>query len=299
MDRVEDRYSRIKMIVEMDKWQRETPEGRAFAEDAARIAADVEAEMAAEEVAAEPDVPAQTAAEKKQDDLMLLGEFAKVGRLETRCRFLDEATRTRLFALHERMARPARERVADPAAVAAAEAAPATEDTGCGDDESLRIRRLAENLDETEALVGAMEALDAMMGSVERRQEEAAAVDLSAPLPPPPADRPKPLTRAQQRKAKNLEYYAKSVHTQRIETRCRFLPEATRARLLHTEARYAEMLRGDIADPAAVAAVDATPDTDTACGDSQRAVVTHAVEVIGLTEDIVEMSDAAQADESP
>jgi hypothetical protein len=298
MDRIENRYERIEMLVNMDKWKRETPEGREFAEKMARIQEEVAAETAAEEAAAEPETPAPTETEQKEAYLAMLGFHAHIVRTETRCSFLDEAMHTRFLALQERAARSLRDMIADPAAVAAVESAHDAK-TGCGDDLSQLVRGLAENIDETEAMVEMMEKIDAMVTDMKRRQEAAAATDLLVPLPPPPADRPRPLTKAQKRKAENLEHYARSLRTQRSETRCRFLPEETRVRLLRTEARYAELLRLEIGDPAAVAEVDAAAVTDTLCRESQRTDVVRAVNFIGLTEDIIKMMESTRTDESP
>ena len=297
MDRIEDRYERIELLVKIDKWKRDTPEGRAFAAKMGRIQEEVEAESAAEENVAEPETPTSTEAGQKEAYLAMLGFQVQIVRTETRCKFLDEAIRTRVLALEERTARSLRDKIADPAAVAAVESAPDVE-TGCGDDLSQMIHRVAEHVDETEAMVEVMEKMDAMMAEVKRKQEAAAATDLLVPLPPPPANRTRPLTKAQKQKANNLEHYARSLRIQRSETRCRFLPEKTRVRLLRTEARYAELLRMKIGDPAAVANVDAAPEADTLCGESQRTDVAGAVKFIGLTEDIIEMMESSRADES-
>jgi hypothetical protein len=296
MDRVEDRYDRIKMVVEMDKWKRDTPEGREFAEKAASAQAEVAEEMAAEEPAVEPETPRPDEAQQKQFHLGMLGMSAQIVRTEQRCKFLDEATRTRLFAVQERMAKIMRAKVGDPAAVAAAESAPDTM-TGCGEDLSKKIHGLAEQIDESEAMAQALEQLDAMSSKVQRSQEAAANVDLSVPLPPPPANRPKPLTKAQKQKAEDLEHYANTLRRQRVESRCKFLPEAMHERMLRAETRYAELQRLEIADPAAVAKIDAAPDADTACGQTQRAFVDLAVETLPLTEQLIQMSEAEQAAE--
>ena len=44
--------------------------------------------------------------------------------------------------------------------------------------------------------------------------------------------------------------------------------------------------------------VDAAPEADTLCGESQRTDVAGAVKFIGLTEDIIEMMESSRADES-
>ena len=299
MDRIENRYERIESLVAIDKWKRETPEGRAFAERMERIQEEVEAEMEAEVAAegsvAESEAPALTEGEQKQAFLAILGVHAQIARAEERCSFLDEATRTRMLALYERVARGLRAKIADPAAVAAVESATDT-DAGCGDDLSQQVHRLAEQIDETEAMVEAMEQIDAMVASLDRRQQAAAAADLSVPLPPPPVGRPKPLTRAQKQKAENLEHYADAVRRHRIETRCRFLSEEMHVRLLRTETRYAGLLRLEIGDPAAVDAVDAAPDADMACGESQRGEIDRAVNFLGLTESMIEMMESEHAD---
>jgi hypothetical protein len=294
MDRVEDRYERIGMLVGMDKWKRETPEGRAFAEKMSSV--QEEAQQTTEDEV-EPEISADLEADQKRTHLAMLKLNVQIIRIETRCRFLDESMRTRALMLHERYNRSLRNMIADPDAVTAVESAPDSE-TRCGDDQSGMIHRVAEQFDQIEALVELFEAIDAMTVGAKRRQEAAAAADLSVPMPPPPANRPKPLTKAQKQKAKDLDHYAHSLRTQRVETRCRFLPEETRTRLLRTETRFAEVLRSEIDDPAAVSAVDAAPDTDTGCGKSHRAQIAHAVDVLGLTEDLIEMMESKHVDDS-
>jgi hypothetical protein len=298
MDRVENRYERIEFLVGIDKWKREMPEGRAFAENVARIQEETDAETTAEEDMAEPEAEAATEATDGETYLAMLEFHQRIIRIETRCRFLDEAMRTRMLGVHERALRSLRSRIAAPAAIAAVESAPDAE-TGCGDDLGQEMRLIAENIELTESMVELLEAIDAMTAEANRREESAASADLSVPLPPPPANRPRPLNKARKQKQQDLEHYASTMRRLRIEARCRFLPEETRAQWQRSETRYAELLRLEIGDPAAVADIDAMSDADTTCGESQRAEIARAATLIDLTQDIIEVMESRRGDGSP
>jgi hypothetical protein len=298
MDRIEDRYERINTLVAVDRWKRETPEGREFAAKMTRALEEAQAEAAAEEQAAEPTQPEEPEEDKvdlKAGFVDMLRENLRVIRIEKRCRFLEDTLHARVIAAQETLARNLRNTIDDPAAVAAIESEP-DDNAACNDDLSQRIRGFAERIEELEVFVQATDAMDAIINGARRKQDAAEAVDLSVPLPPPPANRPKPLTRAQKRKASSLEDYARSLRTQRTESRCRFLSDQAHERLLRIEARYTELLRIEIADPAAIAELDAASEVDIGCGQSQRETIEIALDVIGMTENIVEMMEATQAD---
>lgn len=299
MDRVEDRYERLTVLVMVDKRNRRAAASPDAAgdedEDEVPMQVEPEAEVPAEEALDEPVAEGMSQADFKEFNLALLVQYEQFARTERRCKFLDDALGVRVLALLERSARSLASQIDDPAALAAVESAPDAE-TGCGEDLALRSRRAAEGIDESEAMVELTEKVAAMMGGSERREEAAAAADLSVPLPPPPADRPRPLTKAQKKKAVDLKSYARSLSVQRIERRCQYLPAETRARLLRVEQRYTDMLRVEIGDSAAVAKIDAAPEAGKDCGEAQRAEVEWATNVLGLTEQMIETMESLHAD---
>lgn len=296
MDRIEDRYERIETLVLMDRRMRETPEGRAQAADAERIR-----QLVAEKVAADTqadDAPEVSEAEQNQSSLDMLLLSQKILNTEIRCKYLDEPLHGRLLTLEERMTRALRGRIQDAEAIAKVESA-ASLDTDCNAGQAQTIRGIAGQIEDIEAMVVMTEKIDEMMSTVERSQQAAAAADLSVPLPPPPANRPKPLTKAQKRKAKYLEFYASRLRTVSAETRCRFLSEPMHGRVLRAESRSAEQLRTDIADPAAVGEIDAATAAESACGDAQRADVERAAAFVESTEEENEIMDAMSPRQSP
>ncbi len=293
MDRVEDRYERISVLVMIDKRKRAAQPAGEIAAEADPAPEDVQ-EVDAPDHADEPTVAGPSEAELKEASLGMLAQSVQFARTEKRCNFLDEAMHARVLALEERLAQSWRSKIADPAAVAAVESSPDLE-SGCGDDLSRRSHLAAEQIETTEALVEAMEMIEAMMVDAKRSQEAAAAADLSVPLPPPPADRPRPLTKAQKMKAMDLDSYARSLRIQRIERRCQYLPAEARARLLRVNARYSELMRLEIGDPVAVAKIDAQPDVADDCGEAQRAEVARELEFLGLTERLIKTIESNRA----